>query len=87
MSRTWHHGLKARKRKFGDSFYSGGRPPTPPKVRRTKHHYEWMNTPSWWIKEMMTVKQRAQTRQLLHKVALGCEPLFPLAKKPHIYYW
>ena len=94
MSRTWHHGLRARKRKFGKSFFTGGNPPhkpTPPKVRRTKHHWEWMSTPSWWVREFMTVQQRAQTRHLLHKVKYLYEledaPAFPLPKKPHIYYW
>jgi hypothetical protein len=52
---------------------------------------EWMTTPGWWIREMMTVAQRAQVRALLWKVErlkdFEDAPLFPLAKRPHLYYW
>ena len=51
------------------------------------------NTPSWWIRQFMTRPQRQQVRQLSQKVLqmpigelIDC-PLYPLAKKPHHYYW
>lgn len=107
MSRTYHHGRKAKERLFGFSFHAGcprhfkkidGRwqfvyevDPTPPKRARHQHCWEWMNTPSWWIREFMTAPQRAQTRNMLasiHKVHFLDEvPGFPLAKKPHCYFW
>lgn len=64
--------------------------------KRYLAHYHsdaaWMmNTPSWWIRLMMTRPQRAETRQLLHKVKLLIDledaPIFPHPKKPHIWYW
>lgn len=49
------------------------------------------STPGWWVNEFMTRPQRAKTRALTHKVMalddLEDAPEFPLAKKPHIYYW
>lgn len=73
MSRTYHHGNKAKERVFGS-------------------RWRWIHqTPSWWVREMMTKPQRARTRNLLKKVErmkdLEDPPLFPLARKPHVYYW
>lgn len=72
MARTYHHGNKAKERKFGDS-------------------WNWMGTPSWWIRQMMTRPQRQEVRRLVKRTMelVDCEdaPLFPLAKKPHKYYW
>jgi hypothetical protein len=49
------------------------------------------STPSWWIREFMTVPQRAQVRALtqeLHRLwDIEDAPEFPLAKKPHLYFW
>jgi hypothetical protein len=54
-------------------------------------YLEWMTTPSIWVRDMMTVPQRAKTRALLRKVLKGevdaDEVVFPHARKPHIYYW
>lgn len=54
--------------------------------------YSDMGTPSWWINEFMTVPQRQEVRRLVHKVRHlpledAGELMFPLAKKPHHYYW
>jgi hypothetical protein len=51
----------------------------------------YSGAPSWWTREFMTKPQRAKVRKLLHVVLhlhnLEDAPLFPLAKKPHDYYW
>jgi hypothetical protein len=92
MARTYHHGIKARARKFGDK-HSRSYPqdPTSPKRRRTKHHLEWMNTPGWWIRQYMTRPQRSRTQAVIAKVFkladLEDAPEFPLAKKPFLYFW
>lgn len=73
MSRTYHHGYRAKKKLFGH----GG------------HH--WLRSPGWWIHDFMTRPQRAEVRRLTRVVMrlsdLDDAPEFPLAKKPHIYYW
>jgi hypothetical protein len=73
MARTFHHGNKAKRRNFGED-------------------WRWLEaTPSWWIRDMMTRPQRQEVRRLIKRtmelVDYGDAPLFPLAKKPHIYYW
>lgn len=99
MSRTYHHGMKARERKYPSTWWwkcatnewhhpvRGSRP----KRKRYAQELNWMNTPGWWIREMMTRPWRAKTRQLLHKVMrmhdLEEAPPFPDGKRPHIYYW
>ena len=94
MARTFHHGNKAKERHFGICLHWSRykRPEeTPPKRKRWKDEWHWMNTPGWWIKERMTVPQRAEVRQLKQKVMrlvdLEDAPEFPLVKKPHVYYW
>ena len=73
MARTFHHGGKAKSRKFGDD-------------------WRWLqSTPSSWIRQMMTRPQRQEVRRLIKRaiqlVDYDDAPLFPLAKKPHVYYW
>jgi hypothetical protein len=73
MARTFHHGNKAKSRNFGDN-------------------WRWLQaTPSWWIRDMMTRPQRQEVRRLIKRttelVDYEDAPLFPLAKKPHVYYW
>lgn len=93
MSRTWHHG-QAAKRRLYDNEAIPGLPTniTPRKKKRNiDTEWHWMNTPSWWIREMMTRPQRAEVRACIYRT-LKCDnmedaPLFPLTKKPHIYYW
>jgi hypothetical protein len=52
------------------------------------NYYPISHTPSWWIHDMHTVQQRADERRLLHRVLHGNnEQVWPLARKPHIYYW
>lgn len=52
-----------------------------------------MNTPSWWVRDFMTEPQRQEVRRLIHQVRRSAcledagEIMFPLAKKPHHYYW
>lgn len=50
------------------------------------------STPSHWIRQYMTKPQRQEVRKLIHKVHTlpiedAGELMFPLAKKPHDYYW
>jgi hypothetical protein len=73
MARTFHHGNKAKGRTFGNN-------------------WRWLHaTPSWWTRQMMTRPQRQEVRRLVkHTMGLADyedAPLFPLAKKPHVYYW
>lgn len=50
-----------------------------------------MTTPAWWIRMAMTRPQRQRTRALCDLTLRLCDlddtPLFPLAKRPHVYYW
>ena len=65
------------------------------RTKKPRHYYErqWMTTPMWWIRCMMTVPQRRQGRAWEHKVVsmnitdvdLADTP--PNSRKPHIYYW
>lgn len=94
MSRTYHHGDNAKCCLFDGVKWGERRPwqmADKPKRKRHKEEWHWMNTPHWFIREFMTVKQRAQVRSLERKVLQLIDvedaPLFPLAKKPHIYYW
>jgi len=70
-----------------DSFYSRH----PHRCQDRGDYIEHMSTPSWWVHDMMTSPQRAETRSLLRKVLKGevdmDEVMFPLSRKPHIYYW
>lgn len=73
MARTKHHGDRNKRALFGDE-------------------WRWIKgNPGWWTREFMTVPQRARTRTLIGKLHrledLEEAPLFPLAKKPHIYFW
>src|SRR5271163_3122000 len=53
------------------------------------HWYPISHTPSWWIREMHTVKQRAQERMVCESIMCGrTDPdaaIFPTARRPHIY--
>ena len=73
MARTFHHDDKAKSRKFGDD-------------------WRWLqSTPSSWTRQMMTRPQRQVVRCLIKRttqlVDYDDAPLFPLPKKPHVYYW
>lgn len=87
MSKTWHHGRKAKEKYFGPRWHDDDKPTPPKRKRANSNYWHWMSTPSWWIREMMTRPQRAKTRQALHLTMRGLEVDFPLPKKPHIYYW
>ena len=71
MARTYHHG-KNKRRTFGVNLLE-------------------ITAPSWWIRQKMTRPKRVETREtlsLIHKVIdIENPPLFPLARKPKIYYW
>ena len=70
MSRTRHHGYKAKERNFDE-------------VRNT-----FGNEPKWWRKHFKHKKRRSELRQCLDAVEKGNDDvLFPLDKKPWIYYW
>jgi hypothetical protein len=53
--------------------------------------YHWTRRyPAWWDREFHTRPHRANTRRLEKKVMKGADPdevVWPLAKKPHNYYW
>ncbi|MBU2249140.1 MAG: hypothetical protein KKD77_20505 [Gammaproteobacteria bacterium] len=73
MSRTKHHGDKAKERVFGKG-------------------WRWLDyTPGWWVRLFMTKPQRQRVRKLseeLKRLAdLEDAPEFPVAKKPHNYYF
>lgn len=93
MSRTFHHGDRAKAKRFGykhyHHLYEGD--PARPKLKRNHCHWKWMREPNWFIREYMTIPQRAEVRNLIskveHLVDLEDTPEFPLAKKPKLYYW
>lgn len=73
MARTFHHGDKA-------------------KSRHCRDDWRWLqSTPSSWRRQMMTRPQRQEVRRLVTRtmklVDYEHAPLFPLPKKPHVYYW
>ena len=73
MSRTRHHGDKAKERAFGAG-------------------WRWLSqTPGWWVRLFMTKPKRQTERQLvqkLHKLPdVEDAPEFPVAKKPHKYFY
>lgn len=69
--------------------------PTPEMIRKLVEYHSdngrVMSTPSWYINQFMTRTQRTETRRCLQKVLRLRDPedapLFPLAKKPHLWYW
>lgn len=73
MSRTKHHGDREKEKKFG------------------KMWFWYRSTPSEWVNKKMTRPQRVKVRALLRGVVKdeldSSEVMFPLAKKPHIYFW
>ena len=96
MSRTYHHGMKAKERKFGTRWWTGGWLPyepkaTTPKVKRHHDHWHWMREPNWWIHEMMNQPFRSRdnqiTRQALQLVDIEDFELLTHPKRPYIYYW
>lgn len=93
MSRTRHHGDKAKERLLGKRVFIYQGPgwywETRPKQPRRQCDWHWLSTtPSWWVREFMTVPQRAEVRRLTHRVMKGdLEQTWPLPKKPHVYYW
>jgi len=54
-------------------------------------HGDFGNCPGWWIHDFHEVPMRAKTRNILKKVKrlVDYEDVeeFPIARKPHIYYW
>jgi len=54
------------------------------------HGWNW-STPSWWNNLFHTHKQRAEVRQKIRIAMLDVESsnsiVWPLAKKPHHYFW
>jgi hypothetical protein len=96
MSRTKHHGDKAKSLLFDGIAWNEHYPVwinrhSGTKKKRSSVNHEWMRTPGWWVHEMMDVPKRAQVRNLINKTLrlfdLEEAPLFPLAKKPHHYFW
>jgi len=61
-------------------------------LREIRQENSWnMSTPSWWIHDTSTIRERQQTRNLLQQVYKLIDyedsPEFPLDKKPYEYYW
>jgi len=50
-----------------------------------------MSTPSWWVHDTSTIKERGMTRKVIQQVykLIDYEDVeeFPLDKKPYEYYW
>lgn len=63
------------------------------KKRRVDTEDHWMNTPSWWIREFMTVPQRAAGRTWERNVVrekiedLDAVDKPNISRKPHLYFW
>lgn len=77
--KNWEHEIPNKRKTFEKKYHYTS-------------HYHWLeSTPHYWITEMMETPKRAQTRELLnivmHLEDYEDSPEFPLAKKPHIYYW
>ena len=91
MSRSHHHGKRSQKKYSRWNDWRSE--PAPPKKKRSyvEPHFYWMHTPTWWVRLVMTGPQRRQVRDLILKCYrlpdIEDVPLFPLAKKPHIYFW
>lgn len=86
--------LRYRNRCFNESprWYAGAWPyDEPAHWWRHRERMSMSKTPSRWTHEMMMKPARARERaQLKHVQAGRIEPdaaLFPLVRKPHIYYW
>jgi len=76
MSRTWHHSNNHRK--FKD------------KHDKWLHEYKWWlrQEPKEWRRFYKHKKRRASVKDLVSKVKKGYfEQIWPLDKKPWIYYW
>jgi len=61
-------------------------------LRDTHKDGAWnMSTPSWWIHDTSTIKERVKTRMVVQKIYKLIDyedsPEFPLDKKPYVYYW
>ena len=69
------------------------RPGVKVKRKRSYREWDWMNTPMWWIREMMNRPQRVAGKQWERKVVqlpidmLEDEDTPSVGRKPHIYYW
>lgn len=97
MSRTYHHGDKAKMCLFEGVKWQTSlwqhhlRDVEKPKRKRHADRFHWMRTPGWWIHDMITVSQRAQARALTTRVLkmhdIEEAPFFPHPRKPHHYYW
>jgi hypothetical protein len=71
MSRTFHHGRKQVRRYYNHPFL------------------HWSSRePKAWRRLMKHKKRRVSCRQAAYEVMKGnTEVLWPLNRKPHIYYW
>lgn len=100
MSRTYHHGDRAKRRLYPDFLYTGAYPvePTPPKRRRTSVAWRWMRTPASWHRLMHTRPWRRRVAaEILREMSLISQEdcrMPPHAtrvpgayRRPHIYYW
>ena len=73
MSRTHHHGSKHNK-----------------KAERNRPQWARMTTPNEWNRERTGRPNRAKEKMVAKRCERGFDPnaeVWPLAKKPQIYYW
>lgn len=92
LNRAWAHS-----RRWYYDYYGRGPTchfddaPRCPWWRYGIHWYPYSSTPSAWTRIMMTRPARAEEHRMLSKLtrdAIDTDAgIFPLAKKPHIYYW
>lgn len=57
---------------------------------KAKVDHWYRQTPSWWNLMFHTTKRRRQERDLLRKINIatkGYSLLWPIDKKPHVYYY
>lgn len=108
MSRTYKHIKRVKLKKFyeerwdtlyepqelGRYWHRLQKPGVLPKRRKeldTEEH--WMNTPSWWVRLMMTRPQRREgslwerevVKTSLEEIDGVDTP--SISRKPHIYFW
>lgn len=73
MSNTYHHGYKAKERMFKD-------------CEDSWKYY--LVEPKWHRRIEKHKKRRSECRKLNHSVMRGnIEQIWPLDKKPWVYYW
>lgn len=90
MSRTYNHDIERKNREFDNKFNNIIGSFSYQFYTQWNKHYNWpKNEPKWWRKLYKHKKRRIKTKQLLNKQLKDVkeELVYPLDKKPWIYYW